>query len=146
MHGGCMVDSSDECSTRLGRSITLQEQCFWTGAGFNKATWTLIPDILSTKIPTVFVHSNYASPSLSLPNKYLIALVFFLRNRDSGRKLGLFTEECCPVVQWLVQRFRSERLRVRSRRSATFTPSAHVRRQSLPVWPPTLNNYLCLYL
>ena len=25
-----------------------------------------------------------------------------------------------PVVQWLVQRFRSERLRVRSRRSATF--------------------------
>ena len=45
-----------------------------------------------------------------------------------------------PVVQWLVQRFRSERLRVRSRRSATFTPSAHVRRQSLPVWPPTLNN------
>ena len=51
-----------------------------------------------------------------------------------------------PVVQWLVQRFRSERLRVRSRRSATFTPSAHVRRQSLPVWPPTLNNYLYLYL
>ena len=49
-----------------------------------------------------------------------------------------------PVVQWLVQRFRSERLRVRSRRSATFTPSAHVRRQSLPVWPPTLNNYLYL--
>ena len=40
-----------------------------------------------------------------------------------------------PVVQWLVQRFRSERLRVRSRRSATFTPSAHVRRQYLPVWP-----------
>ena len=52
----------------------------------------------------------------------------------------------CRVVQWLVQRFRSERLRVRSRRSATFTPSAHVRRQSLPVWPPTLNNYLYLYL
>ena len=51
-----------------------------------------------------------------------------------------------PVVQWLVQRFRSERLRVRSRRSATFTPSAHVRRQSLPVWPPTLNNYLYNYL
>ena len=51
-----------------------------------------------------------------------------------------------PVVQWLVRRFRSERLRVRSRRSATFTPSAHVRRQSLPVWPPTLNNYLYLYL
>ena len=51
-----------------------------------------------------------------------------------------------PVVQWLVQRFRSERLRVRSRRSVTFTPSAHVRRQSLPVWPPTLNNYLYLYL
>ena len=51
------------------------------------------------------------------------------------------------MVQWLVQRFRSERLRVRSRRSATFTPSAHVRRQSLPVWPPTLkfNNYLYLY-
>ena len=44
-----------------------------------------------------------------------------------------------PVVQWLVQRFWSERLRVRSRRFATFTPSAHVRRQSLPVWPPTLN-------
>ena len=39
------------------------------------------------------------------------------------------------MVQWLVQRFRSERLRVRSRRSATFTPSAHVRRQCLPVWP-----------
>ena len=38
-----------------------------------------------------------------------------------------------------MQRFRSERLRVRSRRSATFTPSAHVRRQSLPVWSPTLN-------
>ena len=48
-------------------------------------------------------------------------------------------------MQWLVQRFRSERLRVRSRRSATFTPSAHVRRQSLPVWPPTLNNYLYLF-
>ena len=31
------------------------------------------------------------------------------------------------------------RLRVRSRRSATFTPSVHVMRQSLPVWPPTLN-------
>ena len=44
-----------------------------------------------------------------------------------------------PVVHWLVQRFRSERLRVRSQRSATFTPSALVRRQSLPVWPPTLN-------
>ena len=44
----------------------------------------------------------------------------------------------------LVQRLRSERLRVRSRRSATFTPSAHVRRQSLPVWPPTLNNHLYL--
>ena len=29
-----------------------------------------------------------------------------------------------PVVQWLVQRFRTERLRVRSRRSVTFTPSA----------------------
>ena len=43
-----------------------------------------------------------------------------------------------PVVQWLVQRFRSERLHVRSRRSATFTPSAHVRRQYLPVWPLTL--------
>ena len=42
-------------------------------------------------------------------------------------------------MQWLVQRFRSERLRLRSRRSATFTPSAHVRRQFLPVWPPTLN-------
>ena len=52
-----------------------------------------------------------------------------------------------PVVQWLVQRFRSERLRVRSRRSATFTPSAHVRRQSLPVWPPTLNKiHLPFYL
>ena len=50
-----------------------------------------------------------------------------------------------PVVQWLVQRFRSERLRVRSRRSATFTPSAHVRRQSLPVWPPTLNLYLFFF-
>ena len=49
-----------------------------------------------------------------------------------------------PVVQWLVQRFRSERLRVRSRWSATFTPSAHVRRQSLPVWSPTLKNYLYL--
>ena len=43
------------------------------------------------------------------------------------------------VVQWLVQRFRSERLRIRSRRSATFTPSALEGRQSLPVWPPTLN-------
>ena len=41
--------------------------------------------------------------------------------------------------KWLVQRFRSERLRGRSQRSATYTPSAHVRRQSLPVWPPTLN-------
>ena len=28
---------------------------------------------------------------------------------------------------------------------ATFTPSAHVKRQSLPVWPPTLNNYLYLF-
>ena len=56
----------------------------------------------------------------------------------------LFVHGWGPVVQWLVQRFRSERLRVRSRRSATFTPSAHVRRQSLPVWPPTLNNYLYL--
>ena len=27
---------------------------------------------------------------------------------------------------------------------SNFTPSAHVRRQSLPVWPPTLNNYLYL--
>ena len=53
--------------------------------------------------------------------------------------LGLVTDMWGPVVQWFVQRIRSERLRVRSRRSATFTPSAHVRRQSLPVWPPTLN-------
>ena len=44
-----------------------------------------------------------------------------------------------PLVQWLVQRFRSERLRIRSWRSATFTPSTHVRRQSFPLWPPTLN-------
>ena len=43
------------------------------------------------------------------------------------------------VVQWLVQRFQSERLPVQSWWSATFTPSAHVRRQSLPVWPPMLN-------
>ena len=42
-------------------------------------------------------------------------------------------------MQWLVQRFRSERLRVRSRRSATSTPSANGRRQSLSVWPPRLN-------
>ena len=49
-----------------------------------------------------------------------------------------------PVVQSLVQRFQSERLRVRFWRSATFTPSAHVRRQSLPVWPPTLNKTLYL--
>ena len=28
----------------------------------------------------------------------------------------------------------------RTRPSATFTPSAHLRRQSLPVWPPTLND------
>ena len=49
-----------------------------------------------------------------------------------------------PVVEWLVQRFQSKRLRVRSRRSATFTPSAHVRRQSLPVWPPTLNKLMSL--
>ena len=48
---------------------------------------------------------------------------------------------CGPVVQWLVQRFWSERFRVRSRRSATFTPSAHVRRQSLPVWPISLYLY-----
>ena len=38
-----------------------------------------------------------------------------------------------------MQRFRSERLRVRSWRSTTFTPPDHVRRQSLPVWPQTLN-------
>ena len=30
--------------------------------------------------------------------------------------------------------------------TTAFTSSAHVRRQSLPVWPPTLNNYLYLYL
>ena len=36
--------------------------------------------------------------------------------------------------------------KVRSRRSATFTPSAHVRRQSLPVWPPTLNITFTFYL
>ena len=41
---------------------------------------------------------------------------------------GTSADEWGPVVQWLVQRFRSERLRVRSWRSATFTPSAHVRR------------------
>ena len=60
---------------------------------------------------------------------------------DVGRRetAWVFPETLGPVVQWLVQRFRSERLRVWSRRSATFTPSAHVRRQSLPVWPPTLN-------
>ena len=28
---------------------------------------------------------------------------------------------------------------------ATFTPSAHVRRQSMPVWSPTLNNNLYLF-
>ena len=44
------------------------------------------------------------------------------------------------MVQWLGLRFRSERLRVWSRRSVTFTPSVHVRRQSLPVRPPKLNN------
>ena len=60
--------------------------------------------------------------------------------------LFTYSDQTPDVVQWLVQRFRSERLRVRSRRSATFTPSAHVRRQSSPVWPPTLNNYLYLYL
>ena len=52
-------------------------------------------------------------------------------------------EIICLWCKWLVQRFRSERLRVRS---ATFTPSAHVRRQYLPVWPPMLYNYLYLYL
>ena len=35
--------------------------------------------------------------------------------------------------------FWRERLRVKSRRSAAFTPSSHVRRQYMPVWPPTLN-------
>ena len=49
-------------------------------------------------------------------------------------------------IENAIAKAQSERLRVRSRRSATFTPSAHVRRQSLPVWPPTLNNYLYLYL
>ena len=48
------------------------------------------------------------------------------------------------VVQSLVQRFRSESLQVRSRRPATFTPSAHVRRQSFPVWPPT--SYLFFFI
>ena len=43
------------------------------------------------------------------------------------------------MVQWLVQRFWSERLRVRSRRSAISTLSAHVWRQSFPVWPPTFS-------
>ena len=41
-----------------------------------------------------------------------------------------------PVVQWLVQRFRSERLRLDpdDRRLSRRRPM-HVRRQSLPVWP-----------
>ena len=39
--------------------------------------------------------------------------------RGSGRHIRV------PWWKWLVRRFRSERLRVRSRRSATFTPSAH---------------------
>ena len=39
-----------------------------------------------------------------------------------------------PVVQSLVQRFRSERLRVQSRQSATFTPSAHVRTKKKAVF------------
>ena len=62
-----------------------------------------------------------------------------------GIKLVMFGRKAwnkCVGSPWwkcLVQRFQSERLRVRSRRSATFTPSTHVRRQSLPVWPPTLN-------
>ena len=55
-----------------------------------------------------------------------------------------------PWCKWLVQRFRSESLWVRSQRSAIFTPSAHVRRQSrcLPVcnWPPTFNKIPLLYL
>ena len=71
-----------------------------------------------------------------------------LKVRYSERSIAVWhscTLAACtwgPVVQWLVQRFWSERLRVRSRRSATFTPSTHVRRQSLPVWPPTLNKIL----
>ena len=69
---------------------------------------------------------------------FFLCNLLFLPSSFSGFVWG-------PVVQWLVQRFRSERLRVRSRRSATFTPSAHVRRQSLPVWPPTLNK-IYLYL
>ena len=46
-------------------------------------------------------------------------------------------------VHWLVQRFRSERMRVWSPAiSDCFSSSAHVRRQSLPVWPPVLNETL----
>ena len=65
--------------------------------------------------------------------------VWFARVKYRLPVKGLFYLMWGPVVQWLVQRFQSERLRVRSRRSATFTPSALVRRQYLPVWPPTLN-------
>ena len=46
--------------------------------------------------------------------------------------------ECSNEI--LHVRFGSERLRVRSPDDRRLvTPSVHVRRQSLPVWPPTLN-------
>ena len=50
-----------------------------------------------------------------------------------------FQSQYPPPPYLTVDRFQSERLQVRSRRLAAFTPSAHVRRQCLPVWPPTLN-------
>ena len=55
-----------------------------------------------------------------------------------------FKEWCVMNKRWnglgsQLQKLVSTLLQVRSRRSATFTPSAHVRRQYLPVWPPALN-------
>ena len=94
------------------------------------------------------LHLYLSSPPYTFFSRSPLVSKTLFKVRYSERSIAVWhscTLSACtwgPVVQWLVQRFRSERLRVRSRRSATFTPSVHVRRQSLPVWPPTLNKIL----
>ena len=48
-------------------------------------------------------------------------------------------EQRDQVVRWLVQRFRVRGCRFDPDDQRLFTPSAHARRQTLPVWSPTLN-------
>ena len=68
-------------------------------------------------------------------DKIFAMLSFYPSCMNVSKSLSTSPQSDLKLVQlW------SERLRVRSRRSATFTPSAQVRRQSLPVWPPTLIN------